>query len=91
MKSFGKGLFWLGFILLMGVVIAYLIMMLAGALAIATWVTTLTISGIILVSGLFMLIGRSYERRGELKHYEKREAQATANNSATTETTNTTL
>lgn len=74
MKSFGKGLFWIGFILLMGVVMAYLIMMLAGTLAFATWVTTLTICGIILIGGLLMLIGRTYERKGELKHYEKREA-----------------
>ncbi len=74
MKSFGKGLFWFGFILLMGVVVAYLIMMVAGTLALATWVTTLTICGVIFAGGILMLIGRGYERRGEAKRFEKREA-----------------
>lgn len=74
MKSFGKGLFWFGFILLMGVVVAYLIMMVAGTLAFATWVTTLTICGVIFVGGILMLIGRGYERRSEAKRFERREA-----------------
>ena len=47
MKSFGKGLFWIGFILLMGVVIGYLITMLAGVVAFASWVTALTFCGLI--------------------------------------------
>lgn len=68
MKSFGKGLFWIGFILLMGVVVAYIILVIAGITAFATWVTTLTICGVIFVGGILMLIGRSYERRGERKY-----------------------
>lgn len=71
MKSFGKGLFWVGFILLMGVVIGYLISMLAGTLVFASWVAALTFCGLILVGGLFMLIGRTYERHGEEKHQMK--------------------
>ena len=62
MKSFGKGLFWFGFILLMGVVVANLIMLM------------LTIRGVIFVGGILMLIGRGYERRSEAKRFERREA-----------------
>ncbi len=69
MKSFGKGLFWIGFILLMGVVIAYMITMFAGVVAFASWVTALTFCGLILVGGIFMLVGRTYERKGEMKHF----------------------
>ena len=42
MKSFGKGLFWIGFILLMGVVIAYMITMFVGVVALASWTTAVT-------------------------------------------------
>ncbi|MCM1355120.1 MAG: hypothetical protein NC212_01785 [Staphylococcus sp.] len=71
MKSFGKGLFWIGFIILMGVVIAYMITMFVGTMAFASWVTALTFSGFIILGGLFMLIGRSSERKGELKEQKK--------------------
>lgn len=71
MKSFGKGLFWLGFILLMGVVIAYLIIMVAGAAALAVWSTALAFCVLIFFGGVFMLIGRTYERKGEKKHQMK--------------------
>ena len=47
MKSFGKGLFWIGFILLMGVVIGYLITMLAGVVAFASLVSARTVCGLI--------------------------------------------
>lgn len=85
MKSFGKGMFWIGFILLMGVVIAYMITMFAGVVAFASWVTALTFCGLILVGGLFMLIGRTYERKGEMKHFIASETK-----SATQQTTVTT-
>lgn len=76
MKSFGKGLFWIGFIILMGVVIAYMITMFAGVVAFASWVTALTFCGLILLGGLFMLIGRTYERHGEMKHFIADEKKA---------------
>ena len=72
MKSFGKGLFWIGFIILMGVVIAYMITMFTGVVAFASWVTALTFCGLILIGGLFMLIERGSERRGEIKISEVR-------------------
>lgn len=87
MKSFGKGLFWIGFILLMGVVIAYMITMFVGVVALASWTTALTFGALIIVGGIFMLIGRAYERRGEMKHFvehEKKESAATSGNATAT-------
>ena len=43
MKAFGKILFWIGFVALIGVVLAYLIIIISGALAFATTATALTI------------------------------------------------
>ena len=73
MKSFGKGLFWIGFILLMGVVIAYMITMFVGVVAIASWTTAVTFGALIIVGGIFMLIGRASERRGEMKRFQEKE------------------
>lgn len=73
MDTFGKGLFWLGFIVLIGVVFAYLIMIIAGAIAVATTSVMLTICAAILVGALLMLLGRTYERHAECK----RRAEAT--------------
>lgn len=67
MKSFGKGLFWSGFILLMGVVVSYLIMMVADTLALTSRVTALTLCGVIFAGGLLMLIGRSSERHADAR------------------------
>lgn len=85
MKSFGKGLFWIGFILLMGVVIAYMITMFVGVVALASWATALTFGALIILGGIFMLIGRASERRGEMKHFienEKKDLAATENNAS---------
>ena len=71
MKSLGKGIFWLGFILLMGVVMAYLIIMMAHIAAFAITSVALTMCVIILVAGLLMLLGRVYERKGEAKDLER--------------------
>lgn len=87
MKSFGKGLFWIGFILLMGVVIAYMITMFVGVVALASWTTALTFGALIIVGGIFMLIGRAYERRGEMKRFvehEKKEIVAASENATAT-------
>ncbi|WP_289761747.1 hypothetical protein [Duncaniella muris] len=73
MKSFGKGLFWIGFILLMGVVIAYMITMFVGVVALASWTTAVTFGALIIVGGIFMLIGRASERRGEMKRFIENE------------------
>ncbi len=67
MDTLGKGLFWLGFIVLIGVVFAYLIMMLAGSIAFATTTAVLSICAVILIGALLMIMGRGYERRAERK------------------------
>ncbi|MDE5752425.1 MAG: hypothetical protein K2H88_07295 [Duncaniella sp.] len=72
MKSLGKALFWIGFIVLIGVVMAYLIIMLAGALAFVTTTSVLTLCAAILIGAIFMLTGRSYERKGERKEEARR-------------------
>lgn len=60
----GKSLFWIGFILTLGIVIAYIILMIIGVQAFASWVASLSLCGIVLVGSLLMLIGRSLERKG---------------------------
>ena len=71
----------------MGVVIAYMITMFVGVVALASWTTALTFGALIIVGGIFMLIGRAYERRGEMKHFvehEKKEIAATSGNATAT-------
>ncbi len=72
MKALGKALFWIGFVALIGVVLAYLIIILTGAVAFATTATALSICAIILIGSLLMLMGRSYEKSGERKEEMKR-------------------
>ncbi len=67
MGTLGKALFWIGFIILMGVVVAYLIIMFAGTLAYLTTTTVLSICALIFIGALVMLMGRAYERRSERK------------------------
>ncbi|MCI9286253.1 MAG: hypothetical protein HFJ91_10825 [Muribaculaceae bacterium] len=87
MKAIGKALFWIGFIVLMGVVMAYLILMLVGSLAFITTSAMLSICAVILVSGLLMLMGRGYERRGERKELRREvDAARTSTTSSTTDT-----
>ena len=77
MKALGKTLFWVGFVALIGVVLAYLIIIVTGAVAFAT--TALSICAIILVGSLLMVWGRSYEKSGERKE-ELRRMQQMQNN-----------
>ena len=71
MKAFGKILFWIGFVALIGVVLAYLIIIISGALAFATTATALSICAIILIGALLMLVGRYYERSGVRRDEER--------------------
>ncbi len=93
MKSLGKAIFWIGFIVLIGVVMAYLIIMLAGALAYVTTVSVLTLCGAILVGALLMLMGRAYERRGERKEEARKlkESEAAASQPSTTDNSGSTI
>ena len=79
MKALGKTLFWVGFVALIGVVLAYLIIIVTGAVAFATTATALSICAIILVGSLLMVWGRSYEKSVERKE-ELRRMQQMQNN-----------
>ena len=70
MDTLGKALFWFGFIVLMGVIMAYLIIMMVGSITIATTSSVLSTCGVILVGALLMVMGRAYERRTERKRRE---------------------
>lgn len=71
MKALGRILFWIGFVALIGVVLAYLIIIITGAIATATTATALSICVIILVGALLMLLGRYYERSGMEKAQQR--------------------
>lgn len=64
MSKTGKILFWVGFALIMCIVSAYLIMTYIGTTWFTTWITSLTVCGIVIVGAMMMVIGRALERRG---------------------------
>ena len=72
----------------MGVVIAYMITMFVGVVALASWTTAVTFGALIIVGGIFMLIGRASERRGEMKRFIENEKKdiATAEKKASSAT-----
>lgn len=58
----GKTLFWIGFVITLGVIIAYLTLMIVEVPAFAGWIASLSLCGMVLVGSGMMLIGRSIER-----------------------------
>lgn len=63
MKDLGKTLFWLGFCLIIGIVLAYIIVMIVDITCLGTWVTALSVVGITLIGAVLMLVGRAMELR----------------------------
>lgn len=63
MGTTGRILFWIGFILTIGIVIAYIITMIVDVTCFTSWITSLTLCGIVLLGAILMLAGRSIERR----------------------------
>lgn len=63
--KYGALLFWIGFILNIGIIIAYIILAIIDVTCFTTWITSLTLCGIVLVGAILMLIGRTIERNGE--------------------------
>lgn len=64
MKSNGKTIFWLGFLITLGTFIAYIIVIgFCNDEAMNTWVTSLSMCGIELLGAILMLVGRSIERK----------------------------
>lgn len=58
----GRSLFWAGFILTVAVVAGFIVMMLIGVAPFTTWVSALTLCGLVLVGTLLMYLGRAFER-----------------------------
>lgn len=59
----GKSIFWTGFILTIAIVITYIIILIIDVTCFTTWVTSLTLCGVVLLGSILMLIGRAIERR----------------------------
>lgn len=58
----GKTLFWIGFVITLGVIIAYLTMMIVEVPAFTGWIASLSLCGMVLVGSVMMLMGRSIEK-----------------------------
>ena len=65
-----------------------MITMFVGVVALASWTTAVTFGALIIVGGIFMLIGRASERRGEMKRFIENEKKdiATAEKKASSAT-----
>ena len=61
----GKYIFWTGFILTIGIVMAYIIIMIIDVTCFTSWITSLSLCGIVLLGSILMLIGRAIERRSD--------------------------
>lgn len=72
MKALGKTLFWIGFVAIIAVVLACLLIIANGPIAFATIATPLSVCAVILVSALLMLLGRTYEKSGLRRDEAKR-------------------
>lgn len=59
----GKTIFWTGFIIAIGIIIAYLLTMIIGVAAFAGWIVSLSLCGIVMVGAVLMIIGRAIEKR----------------------------
>ena len=59
----GKTIFWIGFILTIGIILFYLVMMYVDVTCFTTWIYSLLLCGVVLVGSIMMLIGRALERR----------------------------
>ncbi len=62
MNKTGRSLFWAGFILTIAVVAVFIVMMIIGVAPFTTWVSALTLCGLVLVGALLMYLGRAFER-----------------------------
>ena len=63
--KYGALLFWIGFILNIGIIIAYIILAIIDVTCFTTWITSFSLCGFVLVGAILMLIGRTIERNGE--------------------------
>lgn len=58
-------MFWIGFIMIITIVVTYIIMMIVPGTdpIFGTWVSALTLCGIVLIGAILMLAGRWLERK----------------------------
>ncbi len=62
MNKTGRSLFWAGFILTIAVVAGFIVMMIIGVAPFTTWVSALTLCGLVLDGALLIYLGRAFER-----------------------------
>lgn len=65
MNNFGKSLFLIGSFIVVGIVLAYIIVMIIGVSAFATWVTGISVLGIVIIGAILMLIGNNEHKKGQ--------------------------
>ena len=59
----GKTIFWPGFMITLGIIIAYLLTMIIGVAASAGWIVSMSLCGVVMVGALLMIIGRVIDKR----------------------------
>lgn len=64
MNNLGKALFLIGSFIVVAIVLAYIIVMIIGVEAFATWVTGISVLGIVLIGAALMIIGNNEHKRG---------------------------
>lgn len=60
----GKIIFFTGFYITLAIIAVYIVMMLIDVSFFTTWITSLTMCGLVLLGTLMMLVGRAIERKG---------------------------
>lgn len=60
----GKIIFFTGFYITLAIIAVYIVMMLIDVPFFTTWITSLTMCGLVLLGTVMMLVGRAIERKG---------------------------
>ena len=60
----GKIIFFTGFYITLAIIAVYIVMMLIDVSFFTTWITSLTMCGLVLLGNVMMLVGRAIERKG---------------------------
>ena len=60
----GKIRFFTGFYITLAIIAVYIVMMLIDVSFFTTWITSLTMCGLVLLGTVMMLVGRAIERKG---------------------------
>lgn len=59
----GKIIFFTGFYITLAIIAVYIVMMLIDVSFFTTWITSLTMCGLVLLGTVMMLVGRAIERK----------------------------